>query len=151
MEEAGTGILIVIYGVSSLIGSFTGKVLDIDVKSSYCKMCKIWEKRKSTAEYEKWLEDHESECLANHEGSSGKMEVDGMVEMFKRSEELHGVRYKYYIGNGDSKTYTGIVKAIPYPGCEVCKKECIGHVQKRMGRKLHECKKDIKAWGEEAN
>ena len=79
-----------LYGVSFLIGSFTGKVLDINVKSSYCKMCEMWEKRKSTAEYEKWLEDHESECLANHEESSRKMEVDGMVEVFKRSEELHG-------------------------------------------------------------
>ena len=70
-----------------------------------------------------------------------------MVEMFKRSEELHGVRYKYYIGDGDSKTYTRIVKAIPYPGCEVCKKECIGHVQKRMGRRLREFQKGYKGLG----
>ena len=36
-----------LYGVSSLIGSFTRKVLDINVKTSYCKRCEIWKKKKA--------------------------------------------------------------------------------------------------------
>ncbi|CAB3259547.1 unnamed protein product [Arctia plantaginis] len=32
-----------LFGVTSLIGHFTGKVLDILVKSSYCHECKTWE------------------------------------------------------------------------------------------------------------
>lgn len=35
-----------LYGVSSIIGYYTGKVLDIAVKCSYCKMCEFWSKGK---------------------------------------------------------------------------------------------------------
>lgn len=57
------------------------------------------------------------------------MKIDAVVEML----------YKSYIGNGDSKTYCGILKAEPYVDIEVAKKECIGYVQKRMGSRLHKC------------
>ncbi|KYQ60348.1 hypothetical protein ALC60_00756 [Trachymyrmex zeteki] len=55
------------------------------------------------------------------------MEVDGIVEMFSRSETLHGLKYCQYIGDGDSKTFKDIT---------VLKKECFDHVQKRMGTRL---------------
>ncbi|XP_066248788.1 uncharacterized protein [Euwallacea similis] len=45
------------------------------------------------------------------------------------------------IGDGDSKTHSGIVKAAPYDNITVNKKECIGHVQKRMGTRLCAVKK----------
>ncbi|KYN22291.1 hypothetical protein ALC57_05327 [Trachymyrmex cornetzi] len=67
----------------------------------------------------------------------GKMEVDAMKELFSRSVEKHGVRYINYVGDGDSKTYTGLVNAKPYGDeIEIIKKECVGHVQKRMGTRL---------------
>ena len=47
-----------------------------------------------------WYEAHVEECTANHEGSSGKMEVDDVIEMFQRSVQWLGVKYKKYIGNG---------------------------------------------------
>ncbi|KMQ87762.1 hypothetical protein RF55_12871 [Lasius niger] len=122
-----------LYGVSSVIGYYTGKVIDVLVKSSYCKMCEFWSKKEGTAEYQEWMEMHGSQCLANHEGSPGKMEVDAITEMFQRSVENYGVKYVNYIGDGDSKTYTGIVNVAPYDNTPVIKKECIGHVQKRMG------------------
>jgi hypothetical protein len=53
--------------------------------------------------------------------------------MFKRSEELHGVKYEYYIGDGDSKIFSAITNSQPYDDLVVQKKECISHVQKRMG------------------
>lgn len=37
-----------------------------------------------------------------------------VIEMFKRSMEKFGVQYRNYIGDGDSKTYSGILKAAPY-------------------------------------
>lgn len=64
------------------------------------------------------------------------MEVDGIIEMFQRSVELHDVKYANYIGDGDSKTFKGIVDAKPYEDLVVKKKECIAHVQKRMGTRL---------------
>ena len=67
--------------------------MDLCIKSSYCKICEHWKQQKNTHEFEEWMETHKTECARNHEGSSGKMEVDGAVEMFKRSEALHGVKY----------------------------------------------------------
>lgn len=125
-----------LYGVSTLIGYYSGKVLDIFVKSSYCKLCEFWEKKLHTAEFEEWSAEHieNNECRANHEGAAGNMEAASILSMFKRSMELYGVRYAYYIGDGDSKTYSAVVAAKPYgEEFKINKKECVGHVQKRMG------------------
>lgn len=130
-----------LFGVASLIAYHTGKIVDLVVKSAYCKLCEMWESKKNQADYEEWKEAHESVCTANHSGSAGKMEVDSMIEMFKRSEDLHGVKYANYIGDGDSKTFSAIKKLQPYEDLEVKKKECIGHVQKRMGTRLRYIKK----------
>ncbi|XP_014478531.1 PREDICTED: uncharacterized protein LOC106746440 [Dinoponera quadriceps] len=71
------------------------------------------------------------------------MEVDAMIELFSRSVEKHGVMYTNYVGDGDSKTYTGIINAKPYGDeNEIVKKECVGHVQTRMGTRLRGCKKN---------
>ncbi|KYN29310.1 hypothetical protein ALC57_01250 [Trachymyrmex cornetzi] len=47
---------------------------------------------------------HAENCQSNHNGSAGKMEVDGILEMFQRSIKLHDVKYMNYIGDGDSTT-----------------------------------------------
>lgn len=130
-----------LYGVTSLIGYYSGKVIDVLVKSAYCKQCESWKGKLHTEEYQQWYESHRNDCSTNHSGSSGKMEVDAVIELFKRSVEKFGVQYRHYIGDGDSKTYSGILKAAPYGDQEVLKKECIGHVQKRMGTRLRDCVK----------
>lgn len=130
-----------LYGVSSLIGYYSGKVVDVSVKSLYCHECKVWENKLDTAKYEAWHEEHVSsgKCKANHAGPSGNMEVTAIIDMFERSEEKYGVKYSNYVGDGDSKTYTGVVNAKPYgENFIINKKECIGHVQKRMGKRLRE-------------
>lgn len=94
------------------------------------------------------MQSHKETCLANHEGNSGKMEIDGAIEMFKRSKDLHGVKYLSYIGDGDCKTYKDIIESQPYgENITVIKKECVGHVQKRMGPRLRNIKKDKKGLG----
>ncbi|XP_036147532.1 uncharacterized protein LOC118647217 [Monomorium pharaonis] len=104
------------------------------------------EKRQGTTEYAEWLENHANECDANHEGSAGKMEVDAVIEMFQRSEELYQVKYANYIGDGDSKTFKGILDS-EYENFTVSKKECVDHVQKRIGTRLHNLKKVTKGLG----
>ncbi|XP_046737741.1 uncharacterized protein LOC124406385 [Diprion similis] len=136
-----------LFGVTSVIGYYSGKVLDLVVKSVYCKMCESWKHKVNDAEYEEWYQTHGDNCSANHEGSSGKMEVDSIIEIFKRSIEKYNVLYSYYIGDGDSKTYTGLVNSHPYDDVEVIKKECIGHVQKRMGSRLRNIVKKNKKLG----
>ncbi|KYN01367.1 hypothetical protein ALC62_07840 [Cyphomyrmex costatus] len=136
-----------LFGFASLIGWYTGKVLDILIKSKYCKECEHWEKKKDTAEYEEWQSLHENNCHINHSGSAGKMEPDAVVEMFSRSEDAYEVRYAFYIGDGDSKTFKSIQDAKPYDDFPVTKKECIGHVQKRMGTRLRNLRKGAKNLG----
>jgi len=124
-------------GVATLIGKFSKKVIDTVVKSSFCQACNIWSQKKDTDEYDKWHTNHEESCNVNHEGSAGKMEVDAIQEMFCRSEAKYGVKYTTYIGDGHSKTFEGILNVKSY-GDEVIvqKKECVGHVKKRMGTRL---------------
>lgn len=98
--------------------------------------------------YRDWYEEHEEVCTINHKGSAGKMEVDAIVEMFGRSETKHNAKYIRYIGDGDSKTFKGILDINPYNDNPVVeKKECVGHVQKRMGSRLRKAKKDDKGIG----
>jgi len=40
-----------LYGIISLIAWYTGKVIDVAVKSKYCKSCEYWKKQENTAEY----------------------------------------------------------------------------------------------------
>lgn len=85
-------------------------------------MCETWKKKLNTLEHKDWLKTHESNCSINHTGSSGKMEIDAIVEMFKRSEENYGVKYINY-GDGDSKTYSSIINSAPYADIFVIKKK----------------------------
>lgn len=133
-----------LYGVVSLIGQYTGKVLDVLVKSAYCKVCEYYKTKKGTTEYLQQYAIHEKVCKANHKGSSGKMEVDAVIEMFRRSLKNLGVRFLNYVGDGDSKTYSGLLQAKPYGETSIIKKECIGHVQKRMGSRLRNLVKNAK-------
>ncbi|XP_076248018.1 uncharacterized protein LOC143187664 [Calliopsis andreniformis] len=135
-----------LFGVATVIGNLTGKVIDIVVKSAYCKVCEVWEKKIGTNEYEEWLDQHVTECKANHEGSAGKMEVSAIVEIFQRSQKLYNTKYVNYIGDGDSKTFNAVVNANPYD-IPVNKKECVGHVQKRMGTALRKIKQNTKGLG----
>ncbi|XP_014478848.1 PREDICTED: uncharacterized protein LOC106746604 [Dinoponera quadriceps] len=76
------------------------------------------------------------------------MEVDSMKEMFSRSEEKYGVQYVNYIGDGDSKIFKAILDLNPYGNDSPVKKsECVGHVEKRMGTRLRNVKKDKKLGG----
>ncbi|KAL7292655.1 hypothetical protein TKK_0013781 [Trichogramma kaykai] len=132
-------------GAAMLIGNGSGKVLDVITKNTYCKSCQTWEKKdKESYEYQEWFEEHINECTVNHVGSSGLMEVNGIVEMFQRAEEKLKVRYKNYIGDGDCKVYKKISQIKPFgKNCIVEKKEDINHVGKRMGTQLRNRKKQL--------
>lgn len=139
-----------LFGVSTLVAKYSSKVVDTSVMSSFCGGCNLWKSKKDSDSiaYEVWLQSHEAECSINHTGSSGKMEVDAIVQMFLRSEEKHGVKYLTYVGDGDSKTFNGILKTEPYGEDQsVIKKECVGHVEKRMGTRFRNAKKNNKGIG----
>ena len=129
-------------GIVSLIGKYTNKLLDVIGKSRVCRGCSSWTRKTDTVEYAAWYDDHQEHCEANHEGSSGKMEVDGIIEMFQRSEELYNVKYANYIGDGDTKTFKSLIDVNPYGDDLVVRKsECVLHVKKRLYKRGTEAKK----------
>ncbi|KAK0177232.1 hypothetical protein PV328_001308 [Microctonus aethiopoides] len=129
-----------LHGVTSLIGYYTGKIIDIVVKSSYCKQCEPWKNKNNTEEYSKWYDDHKDICSANYNGSSGKMDVDSVIEMFRRSMEKYNVRYRNYIGDGDSETYSGILKAASDGEVEVVKllERCVGNSTQNINERYNQ-------------
>jgi len=54
--------------------------------------------------------------------------MDAIIEMFARSDNLHSLKYAFYINNRDSMTFKGIVYSESYGDIVVQKKECIGIV-----------------------
>ncbi|GFV06511.1 uncharacterized protein TNCV_2948331 [Trichonephila clavipes] len=122
-------------GVCTVIGAEIGKVLDREVLSSFCKGCDSYKGVKFGIKYNKWQRAHKISCRKNYSGSAGKMEVDGMLRIFNRSEKLHNLKYSNYIGDGDTKTFNALSENKPYGDDHLIQKiECVGYVQKRMGR-----------------
>ncbi|GFU43936.1 uncharacterized protein TNCV_4182151 [Trichonephila clavipes] len=84
---------------------------------------------------------HNENCKTNHFENSGSMEVSGAIEIFQRSERLHGLRYTKFLGDGDSRA----VKEIqPSRDTDIEKLECFGYVEKRMGTGLRALKLKMK-------
>ncbi|CAB0035131.1 unnamed protein product [Trichogramma brassicae] len=67
--------------------------------------------------------------------------IDVPIDRFRSID--NNVKYRNYIGDGDSKTYTGLINSKTYGNkFLINKKECVGHVQKRMGTRLRELVKN---------
>ena len=134
-------------GHSSLYGAVfalpwqTGKVLDYAVQSKFCYECNYWENQdeRPLVDYQRWKASHI--CHNNHEGSSNSMEKQGTVDIYSRSIELNQLRYVTMISDGDSKNYQSVLELKPYVDVTIVKEDCVGHVQKRMGRRLRDLKK----------
>ncbi|KYN01374.1 hypothetical protein ALC62_07834 [Cyphomyrmex costatus] len=137
-----------LFGVTTLIGYYTEKVIDLIVKSGYCHACAMQKNKLNDDDFSEWYEFHQDICTSNHHGSSGKMEVDSIIEMFSKSDELHGVKYVNYISDGDSKIFLGILNKNPYgEDCPVVKNECVQYVEKRLGTRLRDVRTKEKLGG----
>ena len=129
-------------GVVTAISQENGKCIDVQVMSKMCKACQVWEKRDDPINYENFKVNHD--CPINHVGSSGSMESKGAVEIFKRSLRVNNLRYKTYVGDGDTSSHQAVVDSRPYHNLVPEKAECIGHVQKRVGTRLRNLKATCK-------
>ena len=90
-------------------------------------------KRKCSDEvFEEWLLEHK--CDINFAGSSPAMESDGASVLWGRSIDHHNLRYKWMVCDGDSKAFNSVEHV--YGETKVEKLDCVGHVQKRMGKHL---------------
>ena len=135
-------------GHASLNGLVTtvsnGKCIDADVMTKFCRGCAMWQKKKGTPAYNRWKAEHV--CVINHTKSSGAMEGAGAVRMFERSIEKHNLIYNEYLGDGDTSSFKEVVDAEPYKKKSIKpkKKECVGHVQKRLGTRLRKVVKSYR-------
>ena len=139
-------------GFVAAIAMDTGKVLDVEPMSRYCKSCILKEelKKSDPIAYATWKATHQ--CLVNYQGSAPNMEVTGAQRIFSRSIENNNLRYVEMFSDVDSKTYPAIKETYincsgDLLGIEVQKKECVGHVQKRVGTRLRKLKRDVKGLG----
>ena len=126
----------------------TGKVVDVEVLTKFCKLCKMHEDDDSP-ENVAWKTDHQAKCKANFQGSAPAMEREGALRLFKRSVNSNKLRYTEYYGDGDSKSH-GVVEAVYQlddDKTQVVKKECVRHVQKRVGTALRKLRKENKGMG----
>lgn len=123
-------------GVVFVISIDTGEVLDYHVMSKSCRKCSLKNSQceGNVEEFEEWRREHvaSGDCDINFEGSSPAMEAEGASVLWNRSIELHNMRYKWMVSDGDSKAFNTVQHA--YDDCEVIKLDCVGHVQKRMGK-----------------
>ena len=139
-------------GFAAAIDSEFGKVLDYQLYDRVCYPCSNWSqdrKEKYPEDYEVFWTAHMDNCTANYSGSSQSMESSAAVEIWKRSIPNHNLVYGTYIGDGDSSSYKNLVKSDPYDGLvSVRKEECLGHVQKRVKKRLRKSTKDFKGLSE---
>ena len=129
-------------GCVTTISVDTGKCIDVEVLSKVCHGCKKIEKEKDERTKDVREAEHAGKCKANFQGSAPAMETEGVARIFARSEELHSLQYTEFFGDGDSKAYLGVENI--YDNVHVEKKECVGHVQKRVGTALRKLKKENK-------
>lgn len=79
---------------------------------------------------------------------SSAMEVSIIVEGFKTSEQMYGVRYAKFIEDGDNNVYRKILEQRPYKYLTVEKMECRNHLYKNFCNKLRDIAKNRKYYGE---
>ncbi len=77
-------------GVAIIIGKETEKLLFIGVRNKYCTACA------------RNIPRDKHTCYKNWNKSSSEMETDILLEGFLQAEQVHGVRYTQFIGDGDS-------------------------------------------------
>ena len=112
-------------GVFAAISIESGKVLDVEPMSRYCKDCNLKKdlKVKNPTVYAEWQNAHI--CRYNYEGSAEGMEAEGAKRVFERSIKKHKLRYVEFLGDRDTKSYVNVKDT--YPGIEIKKSECVEH------------------------
>ena len=127
------------FGVVTVRSLVTGKALNTEIISKECRACLLNKIKEGTEEFDIWWESHQHECHANFFGSSGAVDPAGCLNIFRRSESKHQLRYTEFLG--DSKSYNYLVANKVYGDLPVQMVECIGHIQKCMGSRLRSLKK----------
>ena len=127
-------------GFTAAIETVSGKILDYSFYDRVCYSCSKWPESRCISfpeEIEDYWSAHKEFCTANFKGTSQSMESTGAIDVWRRSIETHNLAYGTYIGDGDSSSIKNLLHSDPYSGkVSIRKEECIGHVQKRLKKRL---------------
>lgn len=104
--------------VGIIIGQGIGKLLHIGLRNKYCSTCA------SGIPSEKHV------CYKHWDKSSSEMEADIILEGLKQAEQVHGVQYKRFVGDGDRSVYPTLIQSVPGWGRHIEKLECVNHASK---------------------
>ena len=73
------------------------------------------------------------------------MESRGVTDLYLSLVEKNNLRYRPFIGDGDSSSYSAVSKRMPYGGgFPIDKWECVNHYGKRPGKRLREFVRQMK-------
>ncbi|CAB3985187.1 Hypothetical predicted protein [Paramuricea clavata] len=99
---------------------------------------------KTDEEFQEWQIEHISpnQCDIYFTGRSPAMEAEGAKVLWNTSVELHKIRYKWMVSDGDSKAFSAVEDT--YEECKVEKLDCVGRIQKRMDKHLLNLKSTTK-------
>ena len=92
-------------GVSVIFGAAIKKLLFIGVRNKYFSVCALSEHHN--------LPTPSHQCFKNWSGSSCAMEADIIFEGFWMSENIHGLRYLWFISDRDSLVYNSLIPGVP--------------------------------------
>ncbi len=73
------------------------------------------------------------------------METTGAVESFLHSVKKRNLKYKIFLGDGDTDCFATVASECKKAFGQdyiVVKKECVGHIQKRLGTALRKYKNE---------
>ena len=93
------------------------------MRNKYCSVCAI-----SKREHSPPPPSHQ--CYQIWNGTSCATKADIIVEGFQLSKQMRGVRYLWFIVDGDSSAYHAVVTGVPSYGHFVQKVECANHAIK---------------------
>jgi len=124
-------------GTATIIGQRTKKILYLGVRNKYCMIC-----ARNKSSNENTEKEHLCFKNWNTNHSSSGMEASIIVEGFKKSEEMYGIRYAKFIADGDSSVYKKILDARPYSNRTVEKIECRNHLLRNFCNKLKDLTKN---------
>ncbi|GFX74132.1 uncharacterized protein TNCV_490961 [Trichonephila clavipes] len=85
----------------------TGKLLDLEIMSKFCRICNTLKNSKSPVGYT---------CSCNHLGSASSMESVGGYRIFERSCITRNLKYVLFYDDGDSQGYL-VVRYVRYQQC----------------------------------
>ena len=130
-----------LYGVQTVISWDTRKVIDVEILSHHCTICTNKEAlhkkgQLSSEDLASFKLGHAPVCQANTAVLPPSMEGEAAKLIWARSKNLHNLRYTNCIGDADSSSYHSVCVLKPYGDKAIVKEECVGHVQKCLGRNL---------------